>query len=382
MNCKYKKLGCGGCDDISLPYPEQLKTKDDYAKKLLSPFGEVLPVIGMENPFNYRCKVVSSFGTDRNNRLISGLYQQNSHKIIQIDSCVLENESAAFAAKCVREAAVKCKYRPFDEDKGTGIIRHVLIRAGYFTNQLMVVLVTACDILPGSKNFVKELLRLCPQITTIVQNVNNKHTSAVLGEKTKVLFGKGFIEDEICGCRFLISPLSFYQVNPVQTQTLYKTAIDFADLAPNQTVLDAYCGTGTIGIAAAKRQKIALTGVELNRAAVSDAVKNAKLNKISNARFIAADAGQFMQNMASQNERADVVFMDPPRSGSDERFLSSLCAMSPEKIVYISCNIETQARDLKFLTKHGYKMIKAQPVDMFPHTEHCECVALLKKQRR
>lgn len=380
MECKYKKLGCGGCESISIPYSEQLEQKNELAQSLLSQFGEVLPVIGMENPHNYRCKVISTFGWDRNKKLVSGLYRKGSHRVIPIDSCVLENETAAFAAKCVLKAAAKCRYEPFDEDKGSGILRHMLIRYGYFSKQLMVVLVTACDILPGSKNFVKELLKLCPDVTTVVQNVNSKNTSAVLGDKLKTLYGKGFIEDELCGCRFLISPLSFYQVNPVQTQRLYQTAIDFAQLKANETVLDAYCGTGTIGIAAAKSRDIRLIGVESNRSAVADAKKNAARNGISNARFICADAGGFMQQAAQSNERADVVFMDPPRSGSDERFLSSLCAMRPKRIVYISCGIDTLARDLKFLTHRGYKMIKAQPVDMFPHTGHLETVVSLARQ--
>lgn len=379
MECKYKILGCGGCEDISLSYPKQLENKNALAKRLLGEFGEVLPVIGMDSPQNYRCKVISTFARDNAKKLTSGLYRQNSHKVIPIESCILENETAALAAKCVLKAAAKCRYEPFDEDRGTGLIRHAVIRYGYYSKQLMVVLVTAAEILPGSKNFVKELLKLCPQITTVVQNVNHRKTSAVLGEKTKILYGKGFIEDEICGCDFLISPLSFYQVNPVQTQTLYQTAIDFAQLKSGESVLDAYCGTGTIGIAAAKSQNISLIGVELNRSAVNDAIKNAKRNKIANSRFICADAGQFMQKMAAEHEKADVVFMDPPRSGSDERFLSSLCAMQPKRVVYISCGIDTLARDLKFLTKNGYKMIKAQPVDMFPHTEHLETVCLLIK---
>lgn len=380
MECKYKKSGCGGCGELSFSYNEQLKRKNAIAEDLLGRFGNVMPIIGMEKPENYRCKVITTFSRDKAKKLVSGLYSQGSHRVIPIEHCLLENEKAAFAAKCVLQAAAKCRYEPFDEDKGRGIIRHAVIRYGLYSKQLMVVIVTATEIFPGSRNFVKELMRLCPDVTTVVQNINPRKTSAVLGEKTKVLYGKGFIEDEICDCKFLISPLSFYQVNPVQTQVLYKTAIQFADLKSGEAVLDAYCGTGTIGIAAAKACDISLTGVELNRSAVSDAIKNAKRNNIANAHFVCADAGQFMQDMAEKGEKADVVFMDPPRSGSDERFLSSLCAMRPKRVVYISCGIDTLARDLKFLSENGYKVVKAQPVDMFPYTGHIETICLLTRK--
>ncbi len=379
MECKYKKLGCGGCEPLTAPYFEQLTAKNALAQKLLGGFGEVLPIIGMDNPENYRCKVITTFSRDKSKKLVSGLYSRGSHRVIPIEQCMLENETASRAAKAVVKAAAKCRYEPFDEDRGRGLIRHAVIRFGLYSKQLMAVIVTSSEILPGSRNFVGELLRLCPDITTVVQNINSKRTSAVLGEKSKVLYGKGFIEDELCGCDFLISPLSFYQVNPAQTQKLYKTAIEFADLKSGETVLDAYCGTGTIGIAAAKSREIALVGVELNRSAVSDAVKNAKRNSIANARFVCADAGQFMQQLAERGESADVVFMDPPRSGSDERFLSSLCAMHPKRVVYISCGIDTLARDLRFLTQNGYRVAKSQPVDLFPHTEHIETVCLLTR---
>lgn len=242
----------------------------------------------------------------------------------------------------------------------------------------MVVLVTGTVVFPGKNAFIKELLEIHPEITTIVQNINNSDTSMVLGETEKVLYGKGHIKDSLCGCVFGISPKSFYQINPIQTEKLYNKAMEFANLTGKETVIDAYCGIGTIGIVAAKKAKQVI-GVEVNRDAVHDAIANAKLNDTKNIRFYCADAGEFMVDMASNGEKADIVFMDPPRAGSDKAFLSSVVTLSPKKIVYISCNPETQARDLSFLVRNGYKVRKIQPVDMFPHTAHVECIALLTR---
>ena len=219
-----------------------------------------------------------------------------------------------------------------------------------------------------------------PEITTVVLNVNNKQTSMVLGEKEKPIYGPGFIKDKLCGCTFRISPKSFYQVNPVQTEVLYNTAMDYAELTGKETVIDAYCGTGTIGLIAAKNAKKVI-GVELNKDAVKDARINAKENGITNAEIYAGDAGRFMVDMASKNQKADVVFMDPPRAGSDEKFLSSVIKLGPKRVVYVSCNPETLARDLKYLTRHGYQAVKIQPVDNFPFCDHVETVVLLSQQK-
>lgn len=240
----------------------------------------------------------------------------------------------------------------------------------------MVVLVTSGPIFPAKNNFVKALRKEHPDITTIVHNINPYQTSLVLGERENVLYGTGKIEDELCGLTFRISPRSFYQINPVQTEVLYNTAMEYAGMTGSEKVIDAYCGTGTIGLVASKRAGEVI-GVELNRDAVHDAIANAKRNGIKNVRFFCDDAGEFMLGMAQDGEKADIVFMDPPRAGSDECFLSSLVTLAPKKIVYISCNPETQQRDLRFLTKRGYKVEKIQPVDMFPHTNHVETVCLL-----
>ena len=243
----------------------------------------------------------------------------------------------------------------------------------------MVVLVTGTQLFPKKKEFLSALLKAFPSITTVVQNINGSKTSMVLGKKEFVLFGDGFIEDTLCGCRFRISPRSFYQINPIQTEVLYGTAIKFAALKKGDRVLDAYCGTGTIGIVAAKSAEIDVVGVELNEDAVSDAIFNARLNKSENTAFFCADAGRFMVEAAKAGERFNVVFMDPPRAGSSLNFLRSIVKTAPERVVYVSCSVETLERDLMFLCKNGYRVKKIQPVDMFPHTSHVESVVLLTK---
>ena len=263
-------------------------------------------------------------------------------------------------------------------DTGYGLLRHVLVRVGKNSGQVMVVLVLASPILPGKNNFVKALRQLHPEITSMVINVNPRHSSVVLGDKEIVIYGPGYIEDRLMDKVFRISPKSFYQINPVQTEKLYSTAIEFAGLTGKETVLDAYSGTGTIGICASDKAKKVIC-VELNKDAVHDAIVNAKRNKVTNIEMHNMDAGEFMLKQAEANVQMDVVFMDPPRSGSDEKFLKSLCKHRPKKVVYISCNPETLARDLKYLLKEGYKAKKCIAVDMFSHTAHVECVVLLQK---
>ena len=271
--------------------------------------------------------------------------------------------------------AIECRY----EDTGYGLLRHVLIRTGHVTGQIMVVLVLASPILPSKNNFVKALLKLHPEITTVVINVNNRNTSMVLGDKEHVIYGKGYIEDELCGKRFRISPKSFYQVNPVQTEILYGKALEYAGLTDKETVVDAYCGTGTIGmIASDKAGKV--IGVELNADAVRDARNNAKANQIRNIQFYQNDAGKFLVEMAGQGAKVDVILMDPPRSGSTEEFMSSVVQIGPERIVYVSCNPETLVRDLKYFKKKGYRVAKGVGVDMFPFTDSLEAVVLMSRK--
>ncbi len=372
----YKK--CGGCQMQNLNYEQQLQWKQRLEERLLGKFAPVLPIIGMKNPFHYRNKVQAAFGITRRKEIISGVYQSSTHRIVPVESCQLEDQTADAIIGSIRKLCVDFKIIPYNEDQGTGLLRHVLVKRGFSSDEIMVVLVTARPILPSKNNFVAALRRLHPQITTVLQNINSYRTSLVLGEQEKVLFGSGTIEDTLCGCRFRISARSFYQVNPVQTEVLYSKAMEFAQLSGTETVIDAYCGIGTIGLIASRQAK-EVVGVELNREAVRDAIVNCRLNQITNARFYTADAGEWMLAMAEANATTDVVFMDPPRAGSDERFLHSLLTLAPRKIVYISCNPETLARDLKVLTASHYVVNKIQPVDMFPYTHHVETVVLMSR---
>ena len=367
---------CGGCQLMNMTYEEQLKFKQAKVIKLLSGFHRVSPIIGMDEPFYYRNKVQAAFGRTRGGEIISGVYQSSTHNIVKTDSCLIEDKKADEIILTIRKLVKSFKLTVYDERNSRGFLRHVLVKRGFSTNEIMVVLVTGTSVFPSKNDFIKELLKIHPEITTIVQNINNKFTSMVLGEKETVLFGKGYIEDILCGYRFRISPKSFYQINPVQTEKLYNKAIEFADLKGGEKAIDAYCGIGTIGIAASKNAG-EIIGCELNPDAVRDAKINAKINEIENIKFVCADAGEFMLSMKEAGEKCDVLFMDPPRAGSDKKFLSSAIHLSPERIVYISCNPETQQRDLYFLTKNGYKVKKIQPVDMFPFTSHVETVVLL-----
>lgn len=376
----YKK--CGGCDYQGIPYEEQLKKKEARVKKLLKPYCKLHPIIGMEYPYHYRNKVHAVFGHDKKGSAISGVYEKGSHRVVPVESCMIEDQKANEIIGSIRGLLKSFKIRTYDEDTGYGLLRHVLVRRGFSSGETMVVLVTASPVFPSKNNFVKALRRLYPEITTIVQNVNGRGTSMVLGDQEKTLYGKGYIEDTLCGCTFRISPKSFYQVNPVQTEVLYKKAIELAALSGKETVLDAYCGIGTIGLIASKSAGQVI-GVERNQDAVKDAISNAKRNGIQNVRFYCGDAGAFMVDMAREGNRADVVFMDPPRSGSDERFLESLVKMRPDRVVYISCGPETLARDLGYLKKKGYEAKEAWAVDMFGWTEHVECIVkLVRKSNR
>lgn len=370
---------CGGCQLMNLSYPEQLKFKQAKVVKLLGSFHRVNEIIGMDYPFHYRNKVQAAFGRTRGGEIISGVYQSSTHNIVKTEKCLIEDKKADEIILTIRKLVKDFKLTVYDERKGNGFLRHVLVKRGFATNEIMVVLVTGTGVFPSKNNFIKALLNVHTEITTIVQNINNKFTSMVLGEKETILYGKGYIEDVLCGCTFRISPKSFYQINPVQTEILYGKAIDFAGLSGKEKVIDAYCGIGTIGIVASKNAGEVI-GCELNPDAIKDAKINAKINEIENIKFVCADAGEFMLGMKEQGEKCDVLFMDPPRAGSDKRFLSCAVALSPEKIVYISCNPETQQRDLYYLIKNGYKVKKIQPVDMFPYTAHVETVVLLSKK--
>ena len=361
-----------------MSYPEQLAFKQRQAEMLLSKFGRVSKIIGMKNPFNYRNKVQAAFYFDfKRHRTVSGVYQSNSGKIIPIDYCMLEDRKADEIINTICRLADSFRIQPFDLRRG-GFLRHVLIKRGFSSGQIMVVIVSASPVFPSRNNFVKALLRAHPDITTIVHNINPYGENLTLGDNSKVLYGDGYIEDTLCGCTFRISPSSFYQINPVQCETLYSKAIEFARLTGKESVLDAYCGTGTIGIIASNNANKVL-GVELNRDAVRDAVANAKINNVKNIYFECGDAGEVLKDLSDGGVKPDVVIMDPPRAGASREFLQALASVKPDRLVYISCNPQTLARDLEYLTKKGYRAKAIQPVDMFPFTRHVESVVLMSR---
>lgn len=376
--CKYYDR-CGGCQIQHLSNKSQNLYKQKMVEDLLGEFGDIEKLISMEYPYEYRNKIQYSFGYDKNNKRIAGMYAKNSHDIINIENCLVQDPIADKIIISIKRIMNKYKMEPYNEDTGEGFLRHALIRTGFNSGEVMVVLVTSDHVFPGKKNFVKILRKKHPEIKTMILNVNNRNTSMILGPTESNMYGRGFIEDTICGMKFRISSKSFYQINPQQAAILYDKAIEMADFKGNERIIDAYSGVGTISLIVSKKVKEVI-GVEINRDGVNDAIKNAQNNNIDNVYFHRADAGEFMLEMASENEKIDSVIMNPPRAGSDEVFLSSMCTLNPKSIIYISCNPETLARDLEYLEKKGYKVRKIQPVDMFPQTNHVETVVLITKK--
>ena len=419
---------CGGCKNLCVPYTKQLIDKQLRIERLfapLAPDGTISLIKGMKDPYHYRNKVISPFApgkklpprgkdrkaTDPRDRkaadargakggkgkrpqaryeILTGMYAAGSHELVPTDKCLIENETAKKVVLAVRDIMRKHDVAPYREDTGTGFMRHVVVRVGHTSGEVLVTLVTNSDDFPSSKSFCRELIRLCPAVTTVVQNVNERQTNVILGDKERVLYGPGFILDELCGLSFRISSKSFYQVNATQTEVIYRAAMDLAGFDGTQVAIDAYCGTGTIGLVAAKSGAARVIGVDSVESAIRDARMNARHNGVENAEFVAGDATDFMCELAkegvlgaeSPEEGAQagglVVLMDPPRAGSTEEFLRAAAALAPERIVYISCNPETQARDVEFLDSIGYAVVAVQPVDMFPHTDHIECIVALE----
>lgn len=372
---------CGGCQLTNMTYDEQLSFKQAKVIKLLGRFCRVDKIIGMKDPFHYRNKVQAAFGRTKSGMIISGVYQSSTHNIVKVDSCLIEDTKADEIIVDIRNLLKSFHLTVFDDRTGKGFLRHVLVKRAFGTGEIMVVLVTGTPVFKSKNDFCKALRKLHPEITTIVQNINNSYTSLVLGEKEIVLFGNGYITDELLGYKFRISPKSFYQINYAGTEILYSKAMQFADISKEDVVIDAYSGVGTIGIIASRYAKEVIS-VELNREAVKDAKINASINNVGNIKFFCADATEFLLGAAQENEKIDVVLMDPPRAGSTVEFMKSVCTLAPEKVVYISCNPETLARDLVYFTKNGYRVKKVQPVDMFPHTNHVETVVLLLREKR
>ena len=370
---------CGGCQLQQLSYEAQLEYKkhkvEDALRRHQLENIEVLPVIGMENPYEYRNKIQVPIGRDPHGHIVSGFYRQGTHKIIPIEKCEIEDVRATKVVSTIKQLMKEFKYAPYDEDQRTGLIRHVLIRTSYHYGEMMVTLVTRLDEFKGKNNFVKELAHRCPIITTVIQNINPRDTNVILGEKERVLYGTGYIKDSILGVDFLISSKSFFQVNPVQVEKLYQTALNFAKITSNSKVFDAYCGIGTISLIVAKHAQN-VVGAEIVKEAIIDAKRNAKLNQINNAEFFVGDAGEIYSKLRYEGRKFDCVFVDPPRKGLTPEFIESLLKEEPPKICYVSCDPETLARDLKLLSQK-YSISNIQPVDMFPMTFHVETVVSL-----
>ena len=367
---------CGGCQYQQINYQKQLEFKTNRVKNAIKRIAhidtKVNDCIGMKNPYHYRNKIQVPFAKDKKGNVVYGFYKENSHEIIPTKECMIEDKRAASILWDIKELIKKMGIPTYNEDNGRGILRYVLIRTSYHYDELMVVLVTSMLNFPGQRNFVDALMKLHPEITTIVENVNSRHTNVILGNKEKILYGPGFIKDDILGLTFEISPSSFFQVNPEQVEVLYKTALDLIDIKKNKIVLDAYSGVGTIGLIASKNAKKVIS-VEIVKDAHKNAIENAKRNNVNNIEFHCGDAGEFIN---SYDGDLDIVIMDPPRKGSDEKFLSTLINKKVSQIIYVSCDPETLARDLEYL-KQSYDVTYIQPVDMFPMTAHCETVVNL-----
>lgn len=375
---------CGGCQLLHMKYEEQLRLKSDRINKLFADeakAGKVENIVAADDPYAYRHKVYATFTKGKNHKTLAGIYEESSHRVVNSTGCFIQVGIANRIVKFIAELMDKTNTAPYNEDKKTGVIRHVYIRVSKKTGKVMVVIVCGANEFTMQSFFAKEIVKKFAEVETVIVNFNHSKTSMVLGRENKVIYGNGYITDELCGVKFKISPTSFFQVNPVQTEKLYQTAMEFAGLSGSETVVDAYCGTGTIGLVAAERAK-SVFGIELNKEAIKDAKENAKNNGITNATFVSADSGEYLSEMAEKKEKIDVLFMDPPREGSDEKFILSACKIMPKKIVYVSCNPETLKRDTEMFKKNGYTIEKIRPVDCFCQTFHVETVVLLSKLRQ
>lgn len=376
LKCPYFSL-CGGCSKLDISYEEEIKEKTEYVKKLFKTinYNKDIEVVAADSPYYYRNKVMMAFKLSKTKKVVSGIYEEHSHKIVPVSDCLIQSQTINKVLKSVNTALSKNKITPFVNG---GVVKHVLVRHAIKTNQIMVVIVTPTDMFPGRANFIKDLLKLEPGITTIVQNVQSRDTSIVLGTKERVLYGKGFIVDELCGLKFKLSPRSFFQINPPQTEKLYNIAMEFANLRIGNTVIDAYSGIGTIGMVASKTCGKVIC-VENNPDAVTDARFNAKFNNINNINFYCEDSTKFINELAQNKIKVDCVILDPPRTGTTYNFISAIAKMGIKRVVYVSCGPETLIRDLKIFKEFGYEIKNVKCVDMFSKTEHVECIVLLNR---
>lgn len=376
----YKR--CGGCSLQHMTYEMQLKFKHRVVTDNLERIGGfkgiyVNPVIGMDNPMNYRNKAQYPVGMGDNGP-VAGFYARRSHTIIDSANCGIQHTGSEKVKNTVMDVVKKLNIPVYNEETGEGILRHIITRVSYATGDIMVILVVTKEKVPGLEKLIKEVTGKIPEVKSIVLNINKRRDNVILGDVVKTIYGSDTITDRLGHLIFHISPLSFYQVNPVQTVKLYNKAVEFAGLTGNETVFDLYCGIGTISLFLAEKAREVI-GVEVVAEAVEAANKNAKINNISNARFYCGESEEVVPRLYDEGIKADVVVVDPPRKGCDEKLLETMIKMQPKRIVYVSCNPSTLARDLKYLAASGYNIEEVQPVDLFPWTEHVECVVLMSR---
>lgn len=369
---------CSGCQLSNMSYEQQLKWKQNMVYKLLRPFGTVKKIVGMSEPYHYRNKQQFVFKKAKNGRVVCGLYQSKTSGVVECFDCLVNNKRACEIAKTVTELLQGSNIKIYSQKNGSGNLKHMLIKTGNISGEIMVCFVCAKKTFSPDSSFILSLLEKCPDITTVTEIINKNPEGVFVDGQESIIFGKGYITDSLCGMKFKISAKSFYQINPVQTERLYSCAIERAQLKEGERVLDAYSGVGTIGIIAAAQSRAEFRSVELNTDAYNDAIENARLNNVENISFVNDDAQRYIEALAKRGEHLDCVIADPPRAGCSKGFLLSLIKIKPKRVVYISCNPKTLQRDLYFLTKHGYMADFIRPFDMFPFTNHTECVVVLR----
>ncbi|SHH58447.1 23S rRNA (uracil(1939)-C(5))-methyltransferase RlmD [Clostridium grantii] len=376
---------CGGCNIQHLSYEAQLKLKKDRIIDCLSRLGKipmdniiVHDTIGMENPYRYRNKVQLPVGEGKNGEINIGFYANRSHNIVDMNTCYIQSEIADTLMKLVKQWMKRYNISAYNEETHSGIIRHIMLRSGFKTEEQMVVIVTNKNKVPYINELIEEIINNIKGVVSIVQNINTRNTNVILGTECVTLWGESHISDYIGEYKFIISPLSFFQINPIQTEKLYSKALEYADLQGDEVVFDAYCGTGTISLFLSEKAK-KVYGVEIIPQAIENAKVNADRNKIHNAEFIVGKSEEVIPQMIEEGNFAEVVVVDPPRKGCEFKLLEAIGHMKPEKIVYVSCDPATLARDLKILMGFGYEILEVQPVDMFPQTSHVECVVLITR---
>lgn len=382
--CSKELKECGGCQIQELDYKEQLNLKTNEVKQVISRIGKLDDVVihnalGMEEPFRYRNK--AQFPIQKVDGVpVIGFYKKKSHDIIPTNQCIIQHDVNDKIIKIIKTYIRAYKVSIYDEKTHTGVLRHLVTKVGFTTKEVMVVLVANGRKLPYLNELASVLKENIPGFKTLVVNVNREKTNVILGNENRIIYGDGKINDNIGDLVFEISPLSFFQVNPVQTEVLYNKALEYANLGENDTVFDIYCGIGTISLFLAQKAK-KVYGIEIVEEAIKDAKKNAKINNLDNVEFYVGKAEEVVPKMYKQGKRANVVVVDPPRKGCDEKVLDTIISMQPDRVVYVSCNPSTLARDLNYLDERGYTCLEVQPVDMFPHSVHIENVALIVKKQ-